>query len=160
VVKLRLLECRDAREFDVWLHSLLRVAKLVNPSLPPAEAGAIWSRIAGAPCIPGLYEFQRQWIALFQAVGARDARAMAQIAPLLLDSTPELHGDGREYLLMAGMSGAIASGRHGLALELWERHAANLAQDAGQPAFRLLRCHAQPGAGGACADALRAYAQD
>ena len=160
VVKLRLLECRDAREFDVWLHSLLRVAKLVNPSLPPAEAGAIWSRIAGAPCVPGLHEFQRQWIALFQAVGSRDARTMAQIAPVLLDSTPELHGDGREYLLLAGMSGAIASGRHGLALELWERHAANLAQDAGQPAFRLLRCHAQPGAGEACADALRAYAQD
>jgi hypothetical protein len=136
------------------------VAKLVNPALPPAEAGAIWSRIAGAPCVPGLHEFQRQWIALFQAAGARDARAMAQIAPALLDNTPELHGDGREYLLLAGMSGAIASGRRGLALELWERHAANLEQDAGQPAFRLLRCQAQPGAGEACAAAFRGYAED
>jgi hypothetical protein len=74
VVKLRLLECRDAREFDVWLHSLLHVAKLINQALPPAEAGAVWSRIAGARCVPALHEFQRQWIALFQAVGARRAR--------------------------------------------------------------------------------------
>jgi spermidine synthase len=160
IVKLRLLECREPREFDVWLHSLLRVAKLINTALPPAEAGAVWSRIAGARCVASLHPFQRQWIALFQAVGARDARAMAQLAPALLDATPELHADGREYLLMAGMSGAIAAGRRELALDLWERHAANLARGAGQPAFRLLRCHAQPDAGEGCAEALRAYAED
>jgi spermidine synthase len=160
VVKLRLLECRDAREFDVWLHSLLRVAKLVNQALPAAEAGAFWSRIAAARCVPALHEFQRQWIALFQAVGARNARAMAELAPALLEGTPELHADGREYLLMAGMSGAIAGGRREQALSLWERHAANLSGGAGQPAFRLLRCHAQPGAGEACAEAFRSYAQD
>jgi len=160
VVKLRLLECRDARDFDVWLHSLLRVAKLLNPALPPAEAGAVWSRIAGAHCVPGLHEFQRRWIALFQAAGARDARAMAELSAALLDSTPELHGDGREYLLLAGMSGAIAAGRREQALALWERHATELSRGTDQPAFRLLRCHAQSGAGEACAAAFRAYAED
>jgi spermidine synthase len=160
VVKLRLLECRDARDFDVWLHSLLRVAKLLNPALPPAEAGAVWSRIAGARCVPALHEFQSRWIALFQAVGARNAHAMAQLAPALLERTPELHDEGREYLLLAGMSGAIAGGRRDQALALWERHAANLSGGAGQPAFRLLRCHAQPGAGDACAAAFRAHAED
>jgi hypothetical protein len=159
-VKLRLLECRDARDFDVWLHSLLRVAKLLNPALPPAEAGAVWSRIAGARCVPALHEFQSRWIALFQAVGARNAHAMAQLAPALLERTPELHDEGREYLLLAGMSGAIAGGRRDQALALWERHAANLSGGAGQPAFRLLRCHAQPGAGDACAAAFRAHAED
>jgi predicted membrane-bound spermidine synthase len=160
VVKLRLLECREAREFDVWLHSLLRVAKLVNQALPAAEAGALWSRIAAARCVPALHEFQRHWIALFQAVGARDARAMAELSAALLDSTPELHAAGREYLLLAGMSGAIAGGQRDQALSLWERHAANLSGGAGQPAFRLLRCHAQPGAGEACAEVFRSYAED
>ncbi len=94
--------------------------------------------------------------------GGRARRAHHGAASRRCCSTPRRSctAEGREYLLMAGMSGAIASGRHGLALELWERHAGNLAQGAGQPAFRLLRCHAQPGAGDACADALRAYAQD
>jgi len=160
VVKLRLLECREAREFDVWLHSLLRVAKLVNQALPAAEAGAVWSRVVAASCVPALHEFQRHWIALFQAVGARDARAMAELSAALLDSTPELHAAGREYLLLAGMSGAIAGVQRDQALSLWERHAANLSGGAGQPAFRLLRCHAQPGAGDACAAAFRPYAED
>ncbi len=160
VVKLRLLECREAREFDVWLHSLLRVAKLVNQALPAAEAGALWSRVAAASCMPALHRFQREWIALFQAVGARDGRAMAELAAMLLDSTPELHADGREYLLMAGMAGAVATGRREQALALWERHSGNLTRGAGQPAFRLLRCHAQPGAEEACVEAFRPYAED
>ncbi len=159
VVKLRLMECREPREFDVWLHSLLRVAKLVNQALRPGEAGALWSRIAGASCVPALRGFQREWIALFQAVGARDARAMAALSAALLESTPELHADGREYLLMAGMAGAIAAGQPDRALALWKAQEDNV-QRAGQPAFRLLRCHAQPGAADACAEAFRAYAEN
>jgi hypothetical protein len=85
---------------------------------------------------------------------------MAELSAALLDSTPELHGDGREYLLLAGMSGAIAAGRREQALALWERHATELSRGADQPAFRLLRCHAQPGAGEACAAAFSPYAED
>jgi predicted membrane-bound spermidine synthase len=159
VVKLRLMECREPREFDIWLHSLLRVAKLVNHALPPDEARALWARIAGASCVPGLLAFQRDWIALFQAVGAREPRAMAELAAALLDSTPELHADGREYLLMAGMAGAIAAGQRERAVSLWTAHEGGLAR-AGQPVFRLLRCHAQPRPAGPCAEAFRAYAEN
>ena len=160
VVKLRLLECRDPRELDIWLHSLLRVARLVNPALPPDEARALWARIAGGGCFAALHEFQRQWIRLFQAVGARDALAMATLASSLLETTPELHGDGREYLLLAGMTGAVAAGRHEQALALWDRHADDIPGGAAQPAFRLLRCHAGFTAEADCADAFRAYVTD
>jgi spermidine synthase len=160
VVKLRLLECRDPRELDVWLHSLLRVAKLVNPALPPDEARALWARVAGAGCLAALHEFQRQWIRLFQAVGARDAIAMATLASSLLETTPELSADGREYLLLAGMSGAVAAGRHEQALALWDRHADDIPGGAAQPAFRLLRCHAGFTAEADCAEAFRAYVTD
>ena len=158
VVKLRLLECRDPRELDVWLHSLLRVAKLVNPSLPPDEARALWARVAGAGCLAALHEFQRQWIRLFQAVGTRDAPAMATLAAGLLETTPELSADGREFLLLAGLSGAVAAGRHEQALALWDRHVEEIPGAAAQPAFRLLRCHAGFTAEADCADAFRAYA--
>jgi hypothetical protein len=158
VVKLRLLECRNPRELDVWLHSLLRVAKLLNPVLPAAEAGAVWSRIAAAGCVRALHDFQQRWIGLFQAVGARDARAMADLAASLIDATPDLHADAREYLLMSAMAGAIASGQRGRARKLWEQQAARLSGDAAEPGFRLLRCHAQPGA--SCIEAFRPYAED
>ena len=45
LVKLRLMECRDPRELDVWLHSAMRVARAINPYLAPDDAGAVWQRI-------------------------------------------------------------------------------------------------------------------
>jgi spermidine synthase len=158
IVQLRLLGCREARRFDVWLHSLLRVAELVNPALPPSEAGALWSQLAAAPCVATLHEFQRRWIALFRAVGLRDTHAMAALGAALLRDTPNLGVDAREYLLLAAMSGAIASNQHAVALELWRAQAPLLGRDAARPAFRLLACHSQRGAD--CVAAFRAYAKD
>lgn len=155
VVKLRLLECRAPREFDVWLHSLLRVAELANPALPPAQADALWSRIAAAPCMRSLHGFQRRWIGLFRAVGARDAPGMATHAQALL-GTDNLGPEARQYLLLAAMAGSLAAGRTDEALAHWNRHAPLLGREAAQPAFRLLRCHAGRGAG--CVDAFRAHA--
>ena len=155
VVQLRLLACREARRFDVWLHSLRRIAELVNAALPPQEAAHLWARIGAAACLRTLHDFQRRWIALFDAVGARDARAMAALATTLLESGQNLGANAREYLLLAGMSGAIASGRPGQALALWQAQAPHLRGALAQPLFRLLRCHAQPGA--ECATAFQAY---
>jgi spermidine synthase len=86
LVKLRLIECREPRELDAWLHSALHAAKALNPYLAPDDVGAVWGRIASSPCHAGLHEFQRRWIALFQAVGARNGRRMAETASLLLAS--------------------------------------------------------------------------
>jgi predicted membrane-bound spermidine synthase len=158
VVQLRLLACREARRFDVWLHSLLRIAKLVNTVLPADEAAVLWSRIGAAPCVGTLHDFQRHWIALFAAVGARDAQSMATLAAKLLEGAHNLGADAREYLLLAGMSGAIAAGRSDQALVLWQAQAPRLLGALAQPAFRLLRCHAQRGA--QCAAAFRDYAED
>jgi hypothetical protein len=158
VVQLRLLACREARRFDVWLHSLLRIAKLVNTALPAAEAAVLWSRISAASCVRTLHDFQRHWIALFAAVGARDAPAMARLAATLLEGAHNLGVDAREYLLMAGMSGAIAARRPGQALGLWQAQAPHLRSATAQPVFRLLRCHAQRGA--PCVAAFRAAAED
>ncbi len=158
VVKLRLLECRDARELDVWLHSLLRIAELVNPSLTAADARVLWTRIGGAPCVRSLHEYQRRWIALFQAEGARDARAMADIGAALLTDSRNLGVLAREHLLMAAMSGAVAAGRPDEAAALWAAQATHLQHDAAQPVFRLLRCHAARGK--SCVEAFSAYATD
>lgn len=154
LLRLRLLECREPREFDVWLHSALRVAKAINPYLPAAEAAALWGSIVSAPCHAGLREDQRDWIGLFRAVAARDARWMAHHGATLLATQGALGAETREYALMAAMAGALASGDKERALALWSVHGASL-RGAPSPAFRLLRCHA----GGGCAEAFRAYAE-
>jgi spermidine synthase len=156
LMKLRLLECREPRELDVWLNSALRVAKVLNPFLAPDDAGAVWLRIARSPCFGDLRDFQRRWLALFRAVGARDAARMAELGSQLLESDLSMGSDAREYLLMAAMAGYIAERRPAQALELWRSHSGKIPRAAATPAFRLLRCHADPRS---CADAFRDYAE-
>jgi hypothetical protein len=157
--KLRLIECREPREQDVWLHSVINVARTVNPYLPSAEAQAVWARIAAAPCFATLRDFQRRWMMLFAAVGLRDAVHSAALASELLASQAELSRDAREYLLMAGMTGHIAAGNPQRAKELWNKYEDQIRGPA-RPVFRLLRCHAERGDEAACAAAFAAYAGD
>jgi|CXWL01.1.fsa_nt_gi spermidine synthase len=152
--KLRLLECREPKEQDVWLHSMINVARTVNPYLAPAEAQALWARFAGAPCFAALHDFQRRWIALFGAIGARDAARSADLASGLLAGQQDLTRDAREYLLMAGMTGHIAAGAPLRATDLWKKHEEHI-RGAGRPVFRLLRCHAERAS---CSAAFEPYA--
>jgi predicted membrane-bound spermidine synthase len=154
LVKLRLIECREPRELDVWLHSAMRVAKAVNPYLAPDDLAPIWARIMGSPCYAGLADFQRRWLALFQAVGARNAARMAELAAPLVAGEQALIADAREYLLLAAMAGYVASGDKAKALQLWKAYGSG--SRAQRPAFRLVRCHAEPSS---CAEAFRAYAE-
>jgi len=154
LVKLRLIECREPRELDVWLHSAIRVAKALNPYLAPDDLAPVWSRIMGTPCYAGLEDFQRRWLALFQAVGARNAARMAELAAPLIAGEQPLIADAREYLLLAALTGYVASGDKAKALELWKAYGSGTR--AARPAFRLLRCHAEPAT---CAEAFGAYAE-
>jgi hypothetical protein len=154
LVKLRLMECREPRDFDVWVSSALRVARLVNPHLSPDDAAAIWARAQSSPCYLSLRASQREWIALFHAVAARDAARMAGYAEGLLAAQPDFAAEAREYLLMAAMTGRIAAREPERALALWTAHSGRVRAQA--PAFRLLRCHAESAG---CAAAFAAYAE-
>ena len=157
LTKLRLIDCREPRDRDVWLHSMINVARAVNPYLPAAEAREVWARYAAAPCFATLHDFQRRWITLFAAVGSRDAAGSAGLATELLASQSELSRDAREYLLMAGMTGHLAAGDPQSAKQLWNKYEDQI-RAGGQPVFRLLRCHAERGDNAACAAAFAAYA--
>ena len=156
--KVRLIECREPRERDVWLHSLIRVAQEINPYLPAAEASAVWKRIRSAPCFAGLHDFQRRWIDFFSAVAARDANRMAEIGALLLATQTDLSNDAREYLLLASMTGYVAGGAPQHARQLWEWYSDRIPRAAsGKAAFRLVRCHASAGDARDCAQAFASY---
>jgi spermidine synthase len=152
LAKVRLIECRQPRDLDIWLHSLVHVAKSVNPFLPAEEAGAIWTRIRNAPCYKDMHEFQRRWLSLFAAVGARDAVRMAELASDLLANQDELTNDSREYLLIAGMAGYVAAGSPQHARTLWSYYSRQVPKSSGKPIFRLLRCHASAGSDEDCSE--------
>ena len=145
VVKLRLLQCRDARDQDVWLHSLWRLAEIMNPGLLPEQAGLVWRRVTDAPCYAGLARFQQEWIELFRAVGARDAVRMAELGARILAGPSEINQESHEYLWMAGLTGHLAAGDKAGAKQLWDLYSARLKKSVPKAAFRLLRCHAESG---------------
>jgi hypothetical protein len=80
---------------------------------------------------------------------------MLEEAVHLLVNQPELHADAREYLVLAGMSAAIAQRRRDIALSIWDSQAKRLARPS-EPLFRLLRCHA---AADSCTGEFRRYAE-
>jgi hypothetical protein len=55
---------------------------------------------------------------------------------------------------MAALAGSVASGDKAKAVELWKKYGQGTR--AARPAFRLLRCHADPAT---CAEAFAAYAE-
>ncbi|MDW8468317.1 MAG: hypothetical protein RML56_04190 [Burkholderiales bacterium] len=152
LVKLRLLECRAPRDGDVWLHALLQVARQMNPFLAAEEARAVWARIQGSPCHAALFAFQRRWIALLAALGARDGASIAAQAETLLATQLDLSAESREFLLAAAMAGALAAGDPARARRHWALYAPRLPRAVrGEPLMRLLRCHAARGEGRDCA---------
>jgi hypothetical protein len=142
LVRLRLVDCRDAREQDVWLHSLLRVAEAVNPYLSWNDLAPLWGRLIGERCFGTLKDFQQAWLALFRAVAARDAPRMGVLATALLGTQSDLGNEARDYLLLAAMAGHLAAGDREAALAAWNAHGERGRAAASAP-FRLLRCHAR-----------------
>lgn len=141
LVKLRLIECREPREQDVWVQAALHVAEVMNPYLAWEDLAPAWRRIGEAPCFTHLREDQRHWLALFRAVAARDAPRMAEHACALLGMPTDAGAEGREYLLIAAMSAYLAVGDARAALDAWQQHVGEVRhRDA--PVFRMLRCHA------------------
>ncbi len=154
LVRLRLFECRQPLEHDVWLHSALRVAQAMNPYLAAEDLNAVWASLMVSRCYGMLDGLQRRWIAFFRAAAARDATRMADLGEQLLASQPELSHEAREHLLIAAMAGYVASARPARAVALWDAQKKEI-RNAASPAFRLLRCHA---AAESCAEEFRRYA--
>jgi len=143
---LRALDCWDPARHDIWLHSLFQVAIAVNPFLVPEEAGAIWQRFETAGCYGSLSQAYKLWIALFKAVGARDAANMASLAERLFAMPSDLPAESRRYLLTAAMTGYLAQNKPEEALQAWERYALQISSDErSQLILRLLYAKASGG---------------
>jgi spermidine synthase len=135
------------REVSAWLSgcerrpvpltSIVRVFQSMVADLTPAELDDVWWAIASSGCAQRLSPQDRDWVALLQAIGQRNAPRMASSARRLLDAEPGLSISSRRYLVAAGMLGSIAQHDPVAARELWTRHAAALASN-GDLLFRFL----------------------
>jgi spermidine synthase len=142
ILRARLVDCRQAAELDVWLHSALRVAQATIPYLSPNDLNAVWPAFMVSRCYRGLSGLQRRWLTLFRATTARDAAGMAAIAEELLQTQREMLPEARDYLVLTALTGHVAAGQPARAVTLWNAEKKQI-RNAGAPPFRLLRCLAE-----------------
>jgi predicted membrane-bound spermidine synthase len=124
----------------VGVVDLMREASIyVNPHLPPAESAKVWAAVRQAPCAGKLGAQELEWLALFEAVGARDATRMGELGRRLAEGSAQpgpLHG----YAIVAGATGLVASGKLREATQLLDTQLARVPQAVqAEPVFLLLR---------------------
>jgi len=147
LVRLALVECR-ALGVLVSPEQLHAAANVLLPYLAAGEGRKAWSRLRSAPCAPATGELS-DWVALYEAIDARDAPAVARFAEGLL----EARGAGqanRDFLFAAAVTGRFAAGEREQARALWRRYAPGLQTASRNPLPELLKAHvfgAQQGEG-------------
>jgi len=107
--------------------------------LCPADCAAIWKALESGPDTQTLSPMERQYAALFQAIGRRDARGMSESARVILETEKDSTVGRFRYILAVGMIGDLAQGNEAAAARLWAQHRA-VAFASGQPdlLFRYL----------------------
>lgn len=100
--------------------ALFDIAMVTNPFLTADRIQLVWAMLINQPAYGLLSPQTKSWIALYQAVGARDGLAMGDLATGLINTTPKANLGPNEavYLLTAGLTGYLAVGDKAKAQEL------------------------------------------
>jgi hypothetical protein len=115
-------ECRAGQDETGRWNGLFNAAVAMIPYLRPAEMDAVWKKLEAGPCARALAPGERNWIALFKAVGRRDPRAMAGAAQNILTSEKLLHMNAVKFAVASGMTGHLMQGEREAALKLWSAY--------------------------------------
>jgi len=117
---------KDCERRPVPLTSIIRVFQSMVADLAPGDLDEVWWALASSGCPRRFSAQDRDWVALLQAIGGRDAARMATSARQLLAAEPGLSLSSKRYLVAAGMLGSIAQKDPAAARELWSRNASTL----------------------------------
>lgn len=89
--------------------------------LSPQSLFEFWATVETTPYVASASALEKQYLQLYRAIGARDARGMAVLAGSLLESDAHLPSERREYLVGVAMVGYLSQGEHLAAKALWGR---------------------------------------
>jgi hypothetical protein len=119
--------CRTGIGFGSFVQSIPDISEVVNPRLHSTVAAEVWRSLAASPCGKSLAPEERRWLALLEAIGRRDARAMTDAALPILAARPE-KGPATEMALFAAVTGLICTGQPERARTLLQHGARELLQ--------------------------------
>ncbi len=131
-----------AAQWDLWLVSFYNVATGALPFLTREETTHFWQGMDLSHCMSTLTPVQKRWLALFHAIGVRDAIGMRRLATALLAEERRIRHQHKEFLLAAGMLGSLAQGDRKHAELLWNTYGESVASQLERPLlFQLLLAH-------------------
>ncbi len=138
--------CGDRPGEGEGIADLYVVASLMSATLRRGELDAVWKALEAMPCAHSLTQRQRNWLALFRAVGRRDPAAMERTAKALLMQESDIPQGPLRYLVASAMLGALAQGDREGSLRLWNEYRTKL-YGSGEPSliFRLLAAESSSG---------------
>jgi len=111
--------CRAGADASSRHGSLFAGAVAMIPYLRPPELEAVWKKLEAGPCAQSLLPAERQWIALFKAVGTRDAAAISLGAGTILANGQPVQPDALRFVVAAGMAGSLMQDDREGSLALW-----------------------------------------
>ena len=105
-----------------WVDLIEDVYRGTAPYLNAAALRQVHARITNSPCYKALPPVERERIALLDALAGRDPARAASIASGLLESGQNWSPADRSQLLLAAISGYVATGDIPAAKVIWARH--------------------------------------
>jgi predicted membrane-bound spermidine synthase len=142
LARLLAIECAGPQQ-ALSVQPLFEIGNAMVPFLGHEELAAVWRAFGASPCAGELPPAQRDWLALFAAVGARDAGRMAELAEILLGR----EGAHRDYLLEVAITARLARNERDRALALWREFDGRTGSASDNILPRFLKSHlfASPG---------------
>ena len=103
----------------LWMDAVHRLALSTLAYVDKTTAERVLASAIPAACAESAASPNREWFALYRAVGARDAAGMAAAATRVLEKSAAMTPAQREYTLVAGMLGFAVSGKPEQGARLW-----------------------------------------
>jgi len=105
-------ECRTQVELTLWIDSVINVASMTLPSLPPGQSEALFSTAEWMGCRDEASE-QWRWMRFMAAIAVRDAPKIEQQGmALIADKDSAASAMARQYAVLAVMLARLAQGDH------------------------------------------------
>jgi spermidine synthase len=129
-------DCRSGIEQNDRFTALFNTAVKMTAHLTPGELAAVWNKLESGGCTRSLSPFERNWIALFKAIGKRDAPSMVWAASTVLEKGQTMPPAMTKYGVVSGMLGCLMQGDRAGSLRLWQTYRSGIL-GAGEPDLLL-----------------------
>ena len=131
--------CSAGLAFDRVLPAMVDVAEATGPFLNPAVLAPMWGTLRNSRCARALDATQRHWLELFDAVGQRDAQAMAATGAPMLQEMRGTRNPASEYVFIATVTALVCRGEVRLANAFLDEKAVWVRPEIRMTELRLLR---------------------